>query len=46
MYKDTLGVDKISFQAKKYNTNNPVGSPQVSLMGGLDNKGLVKGIFI
>jgi restriction system protein len=45
--QDKLGLDKIYFQAKRFNENNPVSASMLrDFIGSLDLKGVKKGIFI
>lgn len=45
--QDKLGLDKIIFQAKRFNENNTVGSGMVrDFIGALDTKRVNKGVFI
>jgi len=45
--QDKLGLDKIYFQAKRYDENNSVTSSQLrDFIGALELKGVTKGVFI
>ena len=45
--QDKLGLDKIYFQAKRFNENNPVSASMLrDFIGSLDLKGVKKGIFV
>jgi len=45
--EDKLGLDKIFFQAKRYDENNPVSASMLrDFIGSLDLKGVKKGVFI
>lgn len=47
VYQDKLGLDKIFFQAKKFDENNPVSASMIrDFVGSLELKGANKGIFI
>lgn len=45
--EDKLGLDKIYIQAKRYNTTNIIGKPQIQqFVGALDEQKASKGVFI
>ena len=45
--QDKLGLDKIYFQAKRFNEGNPVSATMLrDFIGSLDLKGVKKGVFI
>ena len=45
--EDKLGLDKIYIQAKRYNTANTIGKPQIQqFVGALDEQKARKGVFI
>ncbi len=45
--QDELGVDKIYIQAKRYASDNPVGSPEIrTFIGSLNTKRAQKGVFV
>jgi restriction system protein len=45
--QDKLGLDKIYFQAKRFDENNPVSASMLrDFIGSLDLKGVKKGVFI
>lgn len=45
--EDKLGLDKIYIQAKRYNTANTIGKPQIQqFVGALDEQKASKGVFI
>ena len=45
--EDTLGLDEVYIQAKKYAANNPVGEPELrDFVGAIDTKGTSKGVFV
>ena len=45
--EDKLGLDKIYIQAKRYNTTNTIGKPQIQqFVGALDEQKASKGVFI
>jgi len=47
LHQDELGLDKIFFQAKRYNEGNNVTASQLrDFVGTLDTKGVTKGVFI
>ena len=45
--EDTLGLDEVYVQAKKYAEGNTVGRPELSeFSGAIDNAGTTKGVFV
>ena len=47
IHQDQLGLEKIFFQAKRYDEGNNVTSSQLrDFVGTLDTKGVTKGVFI
>lgn len=47
VYQDKLGIDKIFFQAKRYDENNAVSASMIrDFVGALELNGVNKGVFI
>ena len=45
--QDTLGLEKIYVQAKRYDDSNRVGEPEIrNFAGSLDGQGATRGVFI